>query len=233
MREFALPPRASVCGLRGAERYEWGLRSSAGQIWEWKRSVDRTGRYTHSSGYCRPRVLSCSASSSCFRDLCFRLPGALDPRCAPHFSAFGVYGSPTFCNWGGTGFFVFFSSYWFGILRLFLRIPHLHLGDRRGNFVLGDSARACDTQIPLMELVVLARPICFLPRSSQNIVICTFTHHSHACTTFMCMCILFVRTHAHLCMCVHVCIMCACAFSKWRRTLATTAGSAGSTQGGC
>ena len=125
------------------------------------------------------------------------------------------------------------SVFFAGFVLIFLRIPHLHLGDRRGNFILGDSARACDTQIPLMELVVLARPICFLPRSSQNIVICTFIHHSHACTTFMCMCISFVRTHAHLCMCVHVCIMCACAFSKWRRTLATTAGSAGSTQGGC
>ena len=153
MREFALPPRASVCGLRGAERYEWGLRSSAGQIWEWKRSIDRTGRYTHSSGYCRPRVLSCSASSSCFRDLCFRLPGALDPRCAPHFSAFGVYGSPTFCNWGGTGFFVFFSSYWFGILRDSFYSSYAFLtyiwGIGEATFSLGDSARACDTPIPL------------------------------------------------------------------------------------
>ena len=153
------------------------------------------------------------------------------------FSAVGAFGPPTFCYWGGTGLFVFFSSCWFGILRgtrsnFFYAFLTCVWGIGEATSLLGDSARAYDTQFPLMELVVLVRPICFLPRSSQNIVVCTFMH-SHACTTFMCMCILFVRTHAHLCMCVHVCIMCACAFSKWRRTLATTAGSAGSTQGGC
>ena len=86
------------------------------------------------------------------------------------FSAVGAFGPPTFCYWGGTGLFVFFSSYWFGILRgtrsnFFYAFLTSIWGIGEATLSLGDSARAYDTQFPLMELVVLARPICFLPRS--------------------------------------------------------------------
>jgi len=69
-------------------------------------SIARGG--THIAVANAVRVCSLARLPLRLGNLHFRLPGALDPRCASHFSAVGAFGSPTFCYWGGTGLTVFF-----------------------------------------------------------------------------------------------------------------------------